>query len=56
MKSFEYARPTTEAEAVAFLGAEGIQTAILAGGTDLTSPHDYSPRRRDSDWCALHPR
>ena len=37
MKSFEYARPTTEAEAVAFLGAEGLQTAILAGGTDLTS-------------------
>ena len=37
MKSFEYARPTTEAEAVEFLGETGIQTAILAGGTDLTS-------------------
>ncbi len=37
MKSFEYARPTTEAEAVEFLGENGIQAAILAGGTDLTS-------------------
>lgn len=36
MKSFEYARPETEAEAVAFLG-EVESTVILAGGTDLTS-------------------
>ena len=36
MKSFEYARPETEAEAVAFLG-DSDSTAILAGGTDLTS-------------------
>ncbi len=37
MKPFEYARPTTEAEAVEFLGEEGVQAVILAGGTDLTS-------------------
>ena len=37
MKPFEYARPTTESEAVEFLGENGIQAAILAGGTDLTS-------------------
>ena len=35
MKSFEYARPTTEDEAVQFLGCDGSQA--LAGGTDLTS-------------------
>ena len=37
MKPFEYARPTTEAEAVEFLGETGVDAAILAGGTDLTS-------------------
>ena len=37
MKSFEYARPTTEAEAVEFLGTGSASTAVLAGGTDLTS-------------------
>jgi xanthine dehydrogenase YagS FAD-binding subunit len=37
MKPFEYARPTTEAEAVEFLHEHGIESAILAGGTDLTS-------------------
>lgn len=37
MKSFEYARPTTEAEVVEFLGADSGHTAVLAGGTDLTS-------------------
>ena len=37
MKPFEYARPTTEAEAVEFLGEAGVQAVILAGGTDLTS-------------------
>jgi xanthine dehydrogenase YagS FAD-binding subunit len=37
MKSFEYARPTTEAEVVEFLGHDGSQAAVLAGGTDLTS-------------------
>jgi xanthine dehydrogenase YagS FAD-binding subunit len=37
MKSFEYARPETEAEAVEFLGAQNVSTAVLAGGTDLTS-------------------
>ncbi|MFN0051481.1 MAG: FAD binding domain-containing protein [Planctomycetales bacterium] len=35
MKSFEYATPRTEAEAVEMLAAHGGQTAILAGGTDL---------------------
>ena len=37
MKSFEYARPATEAEAVEFLNENACQTAVLAGGTDLTS-------------------
>ncbi len=37
MKSFEYARPTTESEAVEFLNIDNGQTAVLAGGTDLTS-------------------
>jgi xanthine dehydrogenase YagS FAD-binding subunit len=43
MKSFEYARPETEAEAIEFLGANNSieaktgSTAVLAGGTDLTS-------------------
>ena len=37
MKSFEYARPETEAEAVEFLGSNPSQTAVLAGGTDLVS-------------------
>ncbi len=35
MKSFEYARPETEAEAIEFLAAHDGQTAVLAGGTDL---------------------
>lgn len=37
MKSFEYARPETEAEAIQFLGEHAGNTAVLAGGTDLTS-------------------
>jgi len=37
VKSFEYARPETEAEAVQFLGDAAGGTAVLAGGTDLTS-------------------
>lgn len=37
MKSFEYARPVTEAEAIEFLGADDGQTTVLAGGTDLVS-------------------
>jgi len=37
MKSFEYARPETEAEAIEFLGTDAGQTAVLAGGTDLVS-------------------
>ncbi|RLS45140.1 MAG: molybdopterin dehydrogenase [Planctomycetota bacterium] len=37
MKSFEYARPETEAEAVEFLGTNAGQTVVLAGGTDLVS-------------------
>ena len=37
MKSFEYARPETEAEAIEFLGTHEGSTAVLAGGTDLTS-------------------
>ncbi|MGH7199626.1 MAG: FAD binding domain-containing protein, partial [Planctomycetaceae bacterium] len=35
MKSFEYARPTTEAEALDLLGDHHADTAVLAGGTDL---------------------
>jgi xanthine dehydrogenase YagS FAD-binding subunit len=35
MRPFEYARPETEAEAVAFLAEHDGQTAVLAGGTDL---------------------
>ena len=35
MKSFEYANPETEAEALEFLNAHNGQTAVLAGGTDL---------------------
>ena len=37
MKSFEYARPETEAEAIEFLGTNAGETAVLAGGTDLVS-------------------
>lgn len=35
MRPFEYARPETEAEALAFLNDHGGNTAVLAGGTDL---------------------
>jgi xanthine dehydrogenase YagS FAD-binding subunit len=38
MRSFEYASPKTEAEALGFLndhGSTGNETAVLAGGTDL---------------------
>jgi xanthine dehydrogenase YagS FAD-binding subunit len=35
MRSFEYARPETEAEAVEMLAEHGGNTAVLAGGTDL---------------------
>lgn len=35
MRSFEYARPETEAEALEMLAEHGGNTAILAGGTDL---------------------
>lgn len=37
MKSFEYASPTTREEAVQLLAEEGVETAALAGGTDLFS-------------------
>lgn len=37
MRPFEYARPTTEAEAVEMLQAHDGNTALLAGGTDLIS-------------------
>ena len=37
MKAFEYARPTTEEEAVTLLAEQPEETAILAGGTDLVS-------------------
>jgi len=37
MRPFEYARPTTEAEAVEMLQAHDGNTAVLAGGTDLIS-------------------
>ena len=35
MKSFEYAHPETETEAVKLLNVSGARTAVLAGGTDL---------------------
>ncbi len=35
MKNFEFASPTTEAEAVGLLDDHGGRTAVLAGGTDL---------------------
>ncbi len=35
MKNFEYAHPSTEADAVALLAAPNMSTAVLAGGTDL---------------------
>jgi xanthine dehydrogenase YagS FAD-binding subunit len=35
MNSFEYASPSSEAEAVELLGDHGGRTAVLAGGTDL---------------------
>ncbi|MEX0718918.1 MAG: FAD binding domain-containing protein, partial [Planctomycetaceae bacterium] len=35
MRPFEYAKPQTEAEALAFLNDHGGHTAVLAGGTDL---------------------
>ena len=37
MRSFEYARPETEAEALEFLSEHNGNTAVLAGGTDLMS-------------------
>lgn len=37
MRSFEYARPETEAEAMEMLAEHGGNTAVLAGGTDLMS-------------------
>ncbi|MBM4077650.1 MAG: molybdopterin dehydrogenase, partial [Planctomycetes bacterium] len=37
MKSFEYARPETESEAIDLLNGTSGQTAVLAGGTDLVS-------------------
>ncbi len=37
MKSFEFANPITEAEALEFLNDKPEQTAVLAGGTDLIS-------------------
>ena len=37
MRSFEYARPETEAEAMDMLAEHGGNTAVLAGGTDLMS-------------------
>ena len=35
MRSFEYASPETEAEALELLAEHGGNTAVLAGGTDL---------------------
>ncbi len=35
MKAFEYAAPTSEQEVLDLLAADGRQTAVLAGGTDL---------------------
>ncbi len=35
MKNFEYAQPVTESEAVELLADDTVQSAVLAGGTDL---------------------
>jgi xanthine dehydrogenase YagS FAD-binding subunit len=48
MKSFEYANPQTEAEALTMLNDHDAQTAVLAGGTDLISlmkQHLVTPER-----------
>jgi xanthine dehydrogenase YagS FAD-binding subunit len=48
MKSFEYANPQTESEALVLLNDHGGQTAVLAGGTDLISllkQHLVTPER-----------
>ena len=37
MRPFEYARPSTETEAIEMLQSHGGNTAVLAGGTDLLS-------------------
>jgi len=37
MRSFEYANPESEAEALEFLNDDAQQTALLAGGTDMIS-------------------
>ncbi len=51
MKSFEYANPQTEAEALALLNDHDAQTAVLAGGTDLISlmKHDLETPERVVD-------
>ncbi|GIX04175.1 MAG: FAD-binding molybdopterin dehydrogenase [Planctomycetaceae bacterium] len=51
MRSFEYARPETEAEAVAFLNTPEGNTVVLAGGTDLLNllKQDVLPVRRVVD-------
>lgn len=48
MEKFEYANPTTLAEAFSLLGGSWNDAAILAGGTDLLSlmkDYRYSPKR-----------
>jgi xanthine dehydrogenase YagS FAD-binding subunit len=48
MESFEYANPTTVKDAVALLGANWNDAAVLAGGTDLVNlmkDHLQSPKR-----------
>ena len=48
MEKFEYANPTTLAEAFGLLGGSWNDAAILAGGTDLLSlmkDYRYSPKR-----------
>lgn len=48
MEKFEYANPTSLAEALSLLGAGWNDAAILAGGTDLLSlmkDYRYSPKR-----------
>ena len=48
MEAFEYANPTTLAEALGLLGAGWNDSAVLAGGTDLISAmKDFvmSPKR-----------
>ena len=48
METFEYANPATLQEALALLGSQWSEAAVLAGGTDLISlmkDYVYAPKR-----------